>query len=100
MSRHRRAKKGPSRWRRCDLLAEIARLNTIVAALQEDRAHLLREVAAPGSSEPTALIVELRPVSRTAELPLTDEVPVITPDGARITASTGPRRRPSWAHDT
>ena len=89
MSRHRHGRK----WRRKDLLAEIERLNRIVAALQEDRARMLREVAAPGSEDETVYV----PV---VKLDHTPAVPLITPDGRRATVRTGPHKRPKWARDT
>jgi hypothetical protein len=95
MSRHRHGRKwkrSERRWRRKDLLAEIERLNRIVAALQEDRARLLREVAAPGSDDETVFI----PVPKFDHTPA---VPLITPDGVRTVVRTGRQRRPKWAQD-
>lgn len=88
MSRHRSGRK----WRRRDLLAEIARLNGIVATLQADRARMLREVASPGSEDETMYVPMVKLVH-------TDGVKLITPDGKATTARTGARPRPSWARE-
>jgi hypothetical protein len=93
VSRHRHGRK----WKRADLLAEIERLNRIVTALQEDRARLLREVAAPGAEDETVYVPVIK-------LDHTPAVPLITPDGKRTTVHTGPHQRvrqsPKWARDS
>lgn len=86
MSRHRSGRK----WKRRDLLAEIDRLNGIVATLQADRARMLRDIAAPGSEDETVYVPLVK-------LMHTDGVPLITPDGERTTVRTGARKRPRWA---
>lgn len=86
-ARHKRG--GPRRrQRRRDLLAEIERLRRLLAEEREHAALLRREIEAPGSEDQTVYMPRVK-------LEHTPSVPLITPDGKRTRARTGP----SWARD-